>query len=503
MTERHGGQDIYDNLDALIEDFSTTTNYLGPVPNAIKHIQQKCHLITHYPKDDQQPYKQNLINFLFEGMTNDTNNYITTNDITTNDITTIHRTNTLINPNIILGNGASELIELVIRVSNKTTYFANDTQYKEYERACINNGLTKKSFEEANMVCIVNPCNPTGEYLSIDKLINYIKPKKNATILIDESMQVWNGADFRKDSMLSQYEFIQTMLKENNCSIYIIHSWTKIFSCTGIRIGSILCPDTPSCEKIQHLQNPWTCNILALEYLNECIHKNNRDYLCETWNTVPNMRKEQCEVIQLMFPQWKIYGANFLSWYWIELPNEETAYTVYLISKNNNMPIRWGKTGYNKPTFIRVAVRSNDNFIKLIDIWKKYLYHNSIIKKMCITDLKCHEQIDVDRAENLYEYLRENKTIPIIIADKDSKSIIDGHHRLYAFKKLNIENVDVLCIDYNQDEIIVHPNKNISKDEVVNSGLTGELMPPKSTQHMVLINGTLYPIIHLSTNISI
>jgi hypothetical protein len=66
MTEKHGGQDIYDNLDELIEDFSVTTNYLGPNKNGTKHIQNNIQLIHHYPKDDKQPYKSNLLNFLFK-----------------------------------------------------------------------------------------------------------------------------------------------------------------------------------------------------------------------------------------------------------------------------------------------------------------------------------------------------------------------------------------------------------------------------------------------------
>ena len=43
--EKHGGQDIYDNFDELIEDFSVTTNYLGPNKKGLDHMKRNCHLI--------------------------------------------------------------------------------------------------------------------------------------------------------------------------------------------------------------------------------------------------------------------------------------------------------------------------------------------------------------------------------------------------------------------------------------------------------------------------
>ena len=111
--EKHGGQDIYDNLDKLVDDFSVTTNYLGPCPSALDHITDNIELITHYPKEDQQPYKQNLLNFLFPSKP---------------DSDSLH---------LIMGNGASELIELIVRLTSKPlinlpTYYVDDTQYMEY-----------------------------------------------------------------------------------------------------------------------------------------------------------------------------------------------------------------------------------------------------------------------------------------------------------------------------------------------------------------------------------
>lgn len=55
-------------------------------------------------------------------------------------------------------------------------------------------------------------------------------------------MQLWYGEDWRNDSLVSQTEWINYMMIQKNVQIYVIHSWTKIWSCPGIRLGSVICP---------------------------------------------------------------------------------------------------------------------------------------------------------------------------------------------------------------------------------------------------------------------
>ena len=516
--EKHGGQDIYDDFDALIDDFSVTTNYLGPNEAALHHIQEHMHLINHYPKDDKQPYTNNLIEFLYKDLEHTC-------------------------PYLILGNGASELIDLVCRIScmihpEYATYYVKETQYKEYERSLKLQNLSYiENIQSADIVSIVNPCNPTGEYLSIQDIKKVINScKNNATILVDESMQLWQGSDFRKDSLLSQQLFINDLCIEKNIKIFIIHSYTKFYSCTGIRIGSIICPNEETYNKILHYQNPWSNNIMALEYLDKCLI--DEVYAHKTWDTTQMLRTYQSEKINEYFPNWKVYGESWLSWMWIELSTEQEAFEIYEISKQHHMPIRWGKMGYNKPTFIRVAVRETENFHKLLQVWidyirhketkkqeninndinnindKKYpilykFYNNTVIhnKVVSLDSLKFHEEFSKEKFTKLYNYyktLGENvRIIPTIIIDVHTNVIIDGHHRYQLFKKMGLKEVEVTCIDYMHcDNIIVNPfNAHISKQDVINIGLSKDVWQPKTTQHMIQVGQSLQPIIYLSTNI--
>jgi histidinol-phosphate/aromatic aminotransferase/cobyric acid decarboxylase-like protein len=491
----HAGQDIYNDIDNLIEDFSTTTSYIGSNKTVLNNIKID---VSHYPKDDNEPYKTKLLDFLFKDIENS-------------------------NPNLLFGNGASELIDLVIRVStinnSYSTYYVPDTQYMEYNRSCLNANLIKvNEIENADIVSIVNPCNPTGSYMCIDELMIVIdKCKNGSSILIDESMQLWKGANFRNDSMLSYYTYIQNILNTRNIKIYIIHSYTKFFSCCGLRIGSILSPNVELLNDLLKYKNPWSTNVIALEYLNGCL--NDDVYINNIWNNTKVLREQQIRDINIYFPDWKIHGVDFISWYWIELPDDKIAKHIYEISKINNVPIRWGKNGYNKLNFIRVAVRQKSSFDALLSVWKEnsliyesifyYKFNNCIIetliKEVNIDDLKIHEEYNVKVYSKLYDYfIHSKKILPTIIVDIRTNVIIDGHHRYRLFKSLNYKTILVTYIDYiKYNSIIPNPdNINITKENVIKTGISENTFKPKTTKHMLNISDNkLQPIIFLSTNI--
>ena len=114
---------------------------------------------------------------------------------------------------------------------------------------------------------------------------------------------------------------------------------------------------------------PWNCNILALKYLDSAI--NDDIYINNTWDNTIKLKNEQKNILKNYFNDWEFEGVNFIPWIWIKLPSENIANKLYTISKNNGMPIRHGKMGYNKSNYIRIAIRNIKNFNKLIEIWIK------------------------------------------------------------------------------------------------------------------------------------
>ena len=145
-SQYHGGQD--NNIKIKFkEDFSVTTNILGSNNNALDYLKENIREIDHYPPQTFEPYVSNLNNFIFNKFKSNTN--------------------------IILGNGASELIDLVIRSISGSTWKTSksDIQYLEYERASTNSKKRKCEWNDKNtdLTCLINTNNPTGDYLNIQK----------------------------------------------------------------------------------------------------------------------------------------------------------------------------------------------------------------------------------------------------------------------------------------------------------------------------------------------
>lgn len=114
--------------------------------------------------------------------------------------------------------------------------------------------------------------------------------------------------------------------------------------------------------------------------------------------------------------------------------------------------------------------------------------------------LKEHEEIDKERLKRLKnEIISDNMLKKSIAVDKNTNVILDGHHRLRALKELFYKRIPVVFVDYQLPEIQVQAWKKgeiITKDMVINAALNGKKFPPKTSKHMVLINGKLK---HIST----
>lgn len=102
--------------------------------------------------------------------------------------------------------------------------------------------------------------------------------------------------------------------------------------------------------------------------------------------------------------------------------------------------------------------------------------------------LKAHEQHVEQRVEELVHHFTHRGAIDYaIVADENSGTVIDGHHRLMALRILGARWAPVYLIDYQDPRISVHTwregEKAPSKEEVVERASRGDLFPPKSTRH--------------------
>ncbi|PVU98511.1 hypothetical protein BB560_005656 [Smittium megazygosporum] len=340
----HGGQD-WTLMDNFIEDFSVTTNFQGTPKSALEAVTNSFSEVCHYPPINQEPAKSKLASFLFENEAKENHS------------------------RLILGNGASEVIDLVIRIASITgkTFKSGPfrAQYKEYERSAINYGfqvVDPCGSQKVDLACLVNPCNPTGDYLTVEQQLSWIQDNvsDNGFVLLDESMQIWHSSNFHDASLLSKHGVILDLLEKRGISVYIIHSWTKIWSCTGLRLGSVVCPTETCANRIRKIQIPWSVNILGLRFLEHVVEDS--EYLKSTWELTPMYRAQSVQKIAAAFPDWVCYGESFLSWIWIDTKSISVAETAVSLARTAGVPIRSGGPGYNLPSFIRIAVREPSKF---------------------------------------------------------------------------------------------------------------------------------------------
>ena len=78
--------------------------------------------------------------------------------------------------------------------------------------------------------------------------------------------------------------------------------------------------------------------------------------------------------------------------------------------------------------------------------------------------------------------------LPLVV-DRNTGVILDGHHRHQVALRLGLKCLPCVQVDYQDDDSIeldVWPNcgrDSVSKVEVVQAGLEGELFQPKTSRH--------------------
>ena len=104
--------------------------------------------------------------------------------------------------------------------------------------------------------------------------------------------------------------------------------------------------------------------------------------------------------------------------------------------------------------------------------------------------LRPHEEIlpkKVDQLEKITH--RWNAYTKPLLIDKSTGTILDGHHRFHVAQRLELSCVPCVLINYLEDDLIeldVWPNcgrDTITKEEVIEAALSGNLFSPKTSRH--------------------
>jgi threonine-phosphate decarboxylase len=266
QVRKHGGNlkeasELYQIPEEKLLDFSANINPLGPPPEVYEIIISNIKKISQYPDSRNIELKNNLAKHL---------------DLSLN--------------NLVMGNGASELIFLIINHLRPQNVWIPVPTFSEYEIATASIGanvlhlplegenlatfkLDKlKDLKKGDLMFICNPNNPTGQLYSTNLLteVYRLTREKGAYLVIDESF-----LDFiEKSDQISYRKKVN-----DNPNLIILYSLTKFFAIPGLRLGAAIShPELTS--QFEKIRDPWNINVFA--QLAGIVALNNREYIKNT-----------------------------------------------------------------------------------------------------------------------------------------------------------------------------------------------------------------------------
>lgn len=274
---RHGG---YTGTNAAMLDFSININPLGMPSNIKQTIIESLDGLEKYPEITGETARQKLASDI--GMSAS---------------------------NIILGNGAIELIYLFARSLHIQRAIILTPTFNEYRRALEMNGCTtivpflltpendfeintsalleQLRFVQPEAVFICNPTNPTGKLYSKERLKSLIEAANPEIYwFVDESFIEFSSAE----------ESLKSEIDSSKNQVFILRSLTKFFGMPGLRIGYGM-GNVSIIQKMEAFKEPWTINALALQaatmvYEEVDYIENTRKLIAEERNKVYNALRQ-------------------------------------------------------------------------------------------------------------------------------------------------------------------------------------------------------------------
>ena len=368
MSKIHGGNIFQFAHEQRIEpyevvDFSANINPLGPSQRGLDALNAQLRYISHYPD--------------------------ATNDDVLNAIADTYEMD---KHQIIVGNGAAELLYAICRLPGYTGAFVPAPGFSEYKEALEASKIPVRDIfyrprEDDNgkpyfevpylaletfaaelkgqdgriIVFLGNPNNPDGTLLDKDHIRTLASMLKdaNSLLVIDESF-----IDFVGNDPLQDNEHSMRSLVNEFDNIIVVHSFTKFYAVPGLRIGAAFTNKTLITQLQQYIPS-WSVNTLAQAYTKAAL--NDVDYIKRTKQELNEERVfmynalDDIEGITVYQP-----SANFI----LFQVNQKGITANYINDelKKYNMIVRncdsyVGLTNH----WVRIAIKDHDTNIKLVD----------------------------------------------------------------------------------------------------------------------------------------
>lgn len=241
----HGGN-IYGN--EIEYDFSVNLNPLGPPKSVRDALAAALNHVEEYPDPEYRELRRGLANYW-----------------------------QLAEEQLVPGNGASELIPVIIRTLSPKNCMVTAPCYSGYETAlnaaapsCRIHRIPLRAEDDftlpenicqeiarvkPNLLILTNPNNPNGKRISANRLREIVDACRTAgtVLLVDECFLALSGGD--EDSLIH-------CIRSEALPAVVLRAFTKTFAIPGVRLGYAVC-SAPMAERIQRELPEWTLSVFA------------------------------------------------------------------------------------------------------------------------------------------------------------------------------------------------------------------------------------------------
>ena len=281
---------------------------------------------------------------------------------------------------ILVGNGAAELINVLGHLT-KGKMALSIPAFNEYERCfknCeiieidskedgyrLNPNKIMKVLDDVDSIAIINPDNPSGDFIKIDDMIKIIEKANNLNkrIIVDESF-----IDFANEDI--KYTLLDSEILNKYKNLIVVKSIGKSYGVPGIRLGVLASGDKELLSAIREEMAIWNINSFG-EYYLQIATLYTKEYIksCEL------IAKERARFIKKLqeIPYIKPYHsqANYIM---CKLEGKDSTDLANYLIKNHSILIKdlKNKKGFEKVNFIRLAVKSTEDNDELIEALKKF-----------------------------------------------------------------------------------------------------------------------------------
>lgn len=283
---------------------------------------------------------------------------------------------------IVVGNGAAELIQVLMRSLHGKAGFIRPTfeeypnRYSKENSVYMNvaNGQLSYSVSDiiaffgenpVDILTIVNPDNPSGNYISMAELKRLIEwcRQSGIKLIIDESFVdfVDNGDSLEQLTLISE-DILETYQE----GLFVIKSISKSYGIPGARLGIMASANKEMIKEIKRNVSIWNINSFG-EFYMQIAGKYHKDYVSAI-NKIKDVRRdfqsrlEQIPILHVIPSQ-----ANYIMCEIVD-GTKSSDMACYLLQRNILIKDLSEKINNGKQ-YIRIAVRrreENDYFIQCL-----------------------------------------------------------------------------------------------------------------------------------------